>query len=236
VPALWTFSVIAFLLVAGFVVYSQGWARAGIYVGVVAVFSFVAEFTLVNPEGLLTHLTYPQLGGVSMLALLQDVLVIAASYLLVSALLASRGVVEKAGGAATITLVTAIVAGPWGTTLGYYIYNQPFHSWGESLGLRDVPPVPWDEPIGLVVLAFVTTILFEAFGSLGHAGRRLSPKWGGLLYFSSQAMPGWAWTAYTGRWEYLALSSVLIAGLASVTCWKAVAAERKKPTPVQPGR
>jgi NAD(P)-dependent dehydrogenase (short-subunit alcohol dehydrogenase family) len=219
VPALSTVSILGFVAAFGFVVYAQGWARAGIYVAIVAVLSFCAEFTLVNPAGLLTHFTYPQLGGVLMLALLQDTLVIAASYIFASALLTSRGVLATAAAAATITLVTALVAGPWGTTLGYYVYNQPFDSWPENLGLHDVPPVPWGEPIGLVVLSFITTCIFDAFGSRGMAARRLSPKWAGILYFGSQALPAWAWAAYTGRWELFVLGAALLTALAAVAFW-----------------
>jgi len=130
-------------------------------------------------------------------------------------------------------LVTTLVAGPFPSTLGYYTYNMPFIAWGESLGLARVPPVPWAEPIGMFVLAFVTTIVFAACGPRKGERRRPSPKWAALLYFNGQVLPGWAWAAYTQRWELFAVCTVPLAALAVFAMRVSNAAEPLKQTQIE---
>ncbi len=232
-PVLWAVGILDALLAAWFLVAIYGWGRASLYAVIAVAFSFGAEYALIS-VGLLTHLTAPQLAGVAALNLLQDFFAVASPYLFACALLPSGGVLARAFGAAVIMLVTTVVAGPFASTLGYYTYNPPFLAWGESLGPARIPPVPWAEPLGMFVLAFVTTIVFAACGPGKRERRRPSPKWAALLYFNGQVLPGWAWAAYTARWGLFLPGSVLLAGLAIFAVRAARAAEPLNQTPIPP--
>jgi hypothetical protein len=165
----------------------------------------------------LTHFTQPQLGGVAALNLVQDFFAVASPYIFACALLPSSGILPKAFGAAFIMLITTIVGGPFASTLGYYTYNEPFSAGGDVLHLADVPRLPWAEPIGMFLLAIVTTVAFWACGRAKGEKQPFSAKWTALLYFNGQVLPGWAWAAYTGRWEFFGLCTVLLGVLAALT-------------------
>jgi hypothetical protein len=231
-PVLWVVGILDALLAAWYLVYVYGRGRAIVYAVIAVVFSFSAEYALIS-IGLLTHLTAPQIAGVAALNLLQDFFAVASPYIFACALLPCGGVLARAFAAAVIMLVTTLVGGPFASTLGYYIYNAPFLAWGESLGLARVPRLPWAEPIGMFVLAFATTIAF-AVCSQGKGERRwASPKWAALLYFNGQALPGWAWAAYTQRWELFAVCTVPLVGLAIFALRAVNAAERMKQTTIE---
>jgi hypothetical protein len=224
----WAGSVISTALTGWMPLSSLGWARAGTYIGVALACSCCMEYTFVNLRDILTHFTHPQLAGVAALAPLADFLAVAAAYALACALLPSRGALAQAAGAAVCTLIAMIVVGPWESSLGYYTYNPPFLAWADSLGLQQVPPVPWEEPLGMAALALVVTMVAAVIGPRRPRGRSFSVKWAGLLFFSTQALPGWAWAAHTRRWELFALDTVLLAGLAALTLRLALAAARHR--------
>jgi hypothetical protein len=98
-----------------------------------------------------------------------------------------------------------------------HTYNEPFSAWGDVLHLADVPRLPWAEPIGMFLLAIVTTVAFWACGRAKGEKQPFSAKWTALLYFNGQVLPGWAWAAYTGRWEFFGLCTVLLGVLAALT-------------------
>jgi hypothetical protein len=210
---LWGVGILDALLAVWILVYAYGWGRAALYAAVAVALSFCAEYALIA-AGLLTHLTRPDFFGVAALNLVQDFFAVASPYLLACALLPAGGVISRSLAAGAIMLITTIVGGPFAVTLGYYIYNEPFQAWGDNIGLRDVPRVPWAEPIGMFILAVATTAIFAALTSSKTEIRALSPKWTALLYFHGQVLPGWAWAGYTGRWGLFALGTVLLTGLA----------------------
>jgi hypothetical protein len=212
VPALWTFGVISAVGAIWLLVHSYGWAQAGIFAVVALTASFCTELILVNPLALLVHYSRPQVAGVSALALLQDFVMVAASYVFACALLPRGGVFAKAAGSAILLLMATLIAGPPASTLGYYTYNPPFLPWTESLGIPSAPPVPWAEPIGNPIIVILTTIVFEGFASLRHAERPFSVKWAALLY-STQVLAAWAWIACHEYWTLFAVSTALLAGI-----------------------
>jgi hypothetical protein len=210
---LWGVGILDALLAAWILVDAYGWGRAALYAVVAITLSFCAEYALIA-AGLLTHLTRPDLFGVAALNLLQDFFAVAAPYILACALLPAGGVISRSLAAAVIMLITTFVGGPFAVTLGYYTYNEPFHAWGDYVGLSDVPRVPWAEPMGMFILAIATTAVFAGLTFSKPEERALSPKWTALLYFHGQVLPGWAWAAYTGHWGLFVLGTVLLMGLA----------------------
>jgi hypothetical protein len=212
VPALWAFGVITAVCAIWLLVHSYGWAQAGIFAAVAIAVSFCTEFILVNPMALLVHYSHPQVAGVSALALLQDFVMVAASYVFACALLPTGGVFAKAAGSGTLLLAATLIAGPPASTLGYYTYNPPFLSWPADLGIQPAPPVPWAEPIGNPIIVILTSIVFAGFASLRHDERPFSVKWAALLY-STQVLAAWAWIACRGYWMLFAVSTVLLAGI-----------------------
>jgi hypothetical protein len=234
VPALWAVAVVSALLAVWFLVRAYGWRPAGTFAVVAVAISFGTETILVNPMGLLTHHSHPQLAGVAVLALIQDFVMVAASYILACALLPSGGLLTRAVGSGVLLLVATLISGPFASTLGYYTYNPPFAAWGESLGLEQVPSVPWAEPIGNSMIAVLTAFLFGAFGSFRRGERRFSPKWA-ALFFSTQALPGWAWAARTERWGLFAVGTVLLTGIVGLTVWRELTAATDDRSQVETG-
>jgi hypothetical protein len=224
---LWGVGILDALLAAWILVYALGWGRAALYAVIAVTSSFCAEYALIA-AGLLTHLTRPDLFGVAALNLVQDFFAVAAPYILACALLPTGGVISRSLLAAIIMLITTIVGGPFAVTLGYYTYNEPFHAWGDNVGLSDVPRVPWAEPVGMFILAIATTALFAALSFSKTEKRAMSPKWTALLYFHGQLLPGWAWAAYTGRWGLFALATVLLTGLACLALRASWVASKEK--------
>jgi hypothetical protein len=230
---LWAETIIATVLTVWFLAYAQGWRRAAAFVGIALAFSFCMEYTFVNVIGILTHYTQPQFAGVPVLAPLQDFLAVAACHIFACALLPTRGVLPKVVGTTVLMLIAMFVAGPWESVLGFYTYNAPFLGWGDSLGLGQVPPVPWAEPIGMSLLAGITTVVFEALASPGRARRPFSLTWAGVLYFGAQTLPAWAWAGYTARWGLFMPGTVLLAGLAIFALRAASTAVPLKQTPIE---
>jgi hypothetical protein len=222
----WVGTIVSTALTGWLLVYSLGWSRAVTFIGVALACSCCMEYTFVNLTGILTHFTYPQMAGVAALAPLADFLAVAAAYSLACALQPSRGALAQATGAALCMLIAMIVVGPWESSLGYYAYNPPFLAWADSLGLRQFPPVPWEEPLGMAALAFVATLLAAVIEPGRPSGRSFSMRWSSLLFFSTQALPGWAWAAHTRRWELFVLDTVLLAGLVALTLKPVMAAAR----------
>jgi hypothetical protein len=234
IPALWTLGVITAVCAIWLLVHSYGWAQAGIFALVAVAVSFCTEFILVNSMALLVHYSHPQVAGVSTLALLQDFIMVAASYILACALLPTGGVIAKAAGSGALLLAATLIAGPPASTLGYYTYNSPFDPWTGSLGIQSAPPVPWAEPIGNPIIVIVTAIVFEGFASLWPKERAFSVKWAALLY-STQVLAAWAWTACHEYWMLFAVSTVLLAGLVAWIVrvgWTGVADEPRVSRPV----
>jgi hypothetical protein len=194
--------IVCALLAVWFLVHAYGWGRTAFFAAVAVGFSFCTEFVLVNAMGLLTHYSQPQLAGVAMLALLQDFVMVAASCILAGALFSSGGILTRAVASGAILLIATLVSGPFASTLGCYTYNEPFRAWGQSIGLEGVPPVPWAELIGNPVIPILTTIAFEGIVAPRREQRRFSPKWA-ALFFSSQTLAAWAWTAQMGLWGIL---------------------------------
>src|SRR5262249_28726188 len=154
------------------------------YAGFIVVSSFGAEYVAVNSVGLLTHHTYPQLAGVSVLALIQDFFTFAFVFALAAALTPAGGTIARGAAAGFVMLVVVLVTGPWIITWEYYVYNQPFTAWPASLGMAEVPSVPWGEPIAFVLYAVVTMLVFDGvrrWRGLGENG--FSLKWTSVVFF-----------------------------------------------------
>jgi hypothetical protein len=229
VPALWAIGLVCALLAVWFLVHAYGLGRTAFFAAVALGFSFCTEYVLVNPLGILTHYSQPQLAGAAMLALLQDFVMVAASYILAAALFSSGGILTRAVASGAILLLATLVSGPFASTLGYYTYNEPFLAWGQSIGLEGVPPVPWAEPIGNPIIPMLTTIAFEGIVA-PRRERRFSPKWA-ALFFSSQTLPAWAWTAQMGLWGHFALSTLLLAAIVALTIRAELALDRNAKRP-----
>jgi hypothetical protein len=84
----------------------------------------------------------------------------------------------------------------------------------------------------MFVLAIVTTVAFCACGARNGERRKPSSNWAALMYFNGQVLPGWAWAAYTQRWQLFAVGTVLLAGLTTFTLHAANAANSLKQKPI----
>src|SRR5262249_37046594 len=125
-PAVWVGSLFYTSVALWLFIRSCSWAATFLYAGFIVVSSFGAEYVAVNSVGLLTHHTYPQLAGVSVLALIQDFFPFAFVFALAAALMPAGGTIARGAAAGFVMLVVVLVTGPWIVTWGYYVYNQPF--------------------------------------------------------------------------------------------------------------
>jgi hypothetical protein len=203
---------------------SYDWDTTSLYAVIVVATFFGAEYVAVNSLGLLSHRTYPQLAGVSVLALIQDFYTSAFVFALAAALTPAAGTIARGAVAGFLMLVVVLVTGPWVVTWGYYLYHQPFTSWPATLGIAQVPAVPWEEPIAFVLCAVVTTLVFDGlrkWRGLGENG--FSLKWASLVFFGLVVVPGWVWSGQQGHWHLFALGTVLLAVTGVLVTWRALA-------------
>ena len=223
-PALWAGSLFYYSVALWLFVRSYDWDTTSLYAVIVVATFFGAEYVAVNSLGLLSHRTYPQLAGVSVLALIQDFYTSAFVFALAAALTPAAGTIARGAVAGFLMLVVVLVTGPWVVTWGYYLYHQPFTSWPATLGIAQVPAVPWEEPIAFVLCAVVTTLVFDGlrkWRGLGENG--FSLKWASLVFFGLVVVPGWVWSGQQGHWHLFALGTVLLAVTGVLVTWRALA-------------
>jgi hypothetical protein len=230
-PALWVGTLFYNSVALWMFVRSYGWATTSLYAVIVIAGFFGAEYVAVNSLGLLSHRTCPQLAGVSVLALIQDFYTSAFVFALAAALTPAGGAIARGTAAGTVMLVVVLVTGPWVITWEYYSYRAPFTAWPASLGMAQVPAVPWEEPIGFVLYAVVTTLVFEGVRRWrGLSERPFSLKWTSVVFYGFIVVPGWVWAANQRHWPLFALGAVLLAEVGVLITWRGLAGRRRAAT------
>ena len=221
-PALWLGTLGYTAIALWLIVRSHRWATA-IYVAVTCAGSFSVEWLAVHWRGILTHDMTPRFGGVSLMGVLQDFSGAALALSLAAALFPAGKALTRAVVAGALMFVADLVASPCAAWMGYYTYYPPFFAWPASLGLDRVPAVPWDEPLGMAGMVFLTTAIFEMIRRrLDLVEKPFSLRWTALA-FGCLTFPHWSWAAHHGHWGLFALDTALLTAVAVLVAWRCLA-------------